>query len=65
MRTLSAASGGVFTRSDLARCGHTDDDVRRWVAEDVAHRLHRGVFGVGTPTQFPDGRPLELTGSGS
>jgi hypothetical protein len=61
MRTLTAASGGVFTRSDLARCGHTDDDVRRWVAEDVAHRLHRGVFGVGIPAQFPDGRLLELT----
>lgn len=56
---VAARTGGVFVRGDALGCGHTDHELRAWVAEGEVRRLRRGVFAVGPGPSYASEVMLE------
>lgn len=46
---IAASQWGVVTRRQLLGCGASEQQISRWIAKGLLHRLHRGVYAVGHP----------------
>jgi hypothetical protein len=44
---VAAGQHGVVTRHQLIGAGLSDDQVKRWLAKGLLHRIHRGVYRLG------------------
>jgi len=53
---LAACQHDVISTQQLRSVGLSDDAIRRRVQSARLHRIHRGVYAVGTPTLARDGR---------
>lgn len=58
---LTALTGGLFVRADLARHGYSTQQLQRWLRTKAVRLVSRGVYAVGPPATGPDARLTELT----